>query len=172
VNLEESPEDKPHSEIHLLLQCTILNSFRTEAMQQISDICKNFATLDNKSKFIWLLSNENIIIINTQFISILLSRSVIKNFSFPNYIIFRFKFWIKVWFYISFCSQYRLSTYIKILWKTEIFNDRPGKQYGNKLRTYRLFKNNFAFESYLDFEILFKPVHSLIFYPGKLSGPS
>ena len=42
----------------------ILNSFRTEAMQQISDICKNFATLDNKSKFIWLLSNENIIIIN------------------------------------------------------------------------------------------------------------
>jgi hypothetical protein len=45
----------------------------------------------------------------------LLSRSVIKNFSFPNCIVFRFKFWIKVWFYISFCSQYRLSTYIKIL---------------------------------------------------------
>ena len=34
-------------------------------MQQISDIFKNFATLDNKSKFIWLLSNENIIIINS-----------------------------------------------------------------------------------------------------------
>ena len=51
-------------EIHFLLQCPTLNSFRTEAMQQISDICKNFATLDNKSKFIWLLSNENIIIIN------------------------------------------------------------------------------------------------------------
>ena len=47
-----------------LLHCPILNSFRTEAMQQISDICKNFASLDNKSKFIWLLSNENIIIIN------------------------------------------------------------------------------------------------------------
>jgi hypothetical protein len=31
-----------------------------------------------------------------QFISILLSRSVIKNFSFPNCIIFRFKFSIKV----------------------------------------------------------------------------
>jgi hypothetical protein len=39
-------------EIHFLLQCPILNSFRTEAMQQISDICKNFASLDNKSKFI------------------------------------------------------------------------------------------------------------------------
>ena len=50
-------------EIHFLLQCPILNSFRTEAMQQISDICKNVASLDNKSKFIWLLSNENIIII-------------------------------------------------------------------------------------------------------------
>jgi hypothetical protein len=31
-------------EIHFLLQCPILNSFRTEAMQQISDICKNFAS--------------------------------------------------------------------------------------------------------------------------------
>ena len=50
-------------EIHCLLQCPILNSLRTEAMQQISDICKNVASLDNKSKFIWLLSNENIIII-------------------------------------------------------------------------------------------------------------
>jgi hypothetical protein len=51
-------------EIHFLLQCPILNSFRTEAMQQISDICKHFASLDNKSKFIWLLSNENVIIID------------------------------------------------------------------------------------------------------------
>jgi hypothetical protein len=27
-------------------------------MQQISDICKHFASLDNKSKIIWLFSNE------------------------------------------------------------------------------------------------------------------
>jgi hypothetical protein len=32
-------------------------------MQQIWDICKNFASLDNKSKFIWLLSNENIMVL-------------------------------------------------------------------------------------------------------------
>ena len=51
-------------ELHFLQQCPILNSFRTEAMLQIPDICKMFASLDNKSKFIWLLSNENIIIIN------------------------------------------------------------------------------------------------------------
>jgi hypothetical protein len=43
-------------------------------------------------------------------------------------------------------------TALFVAFKTEIFNDRPGKQYGNKLRTYRLFKNNFAFESYLDLD--------------------
>ena len=32
-------------EIHFLLQCLILNSFRTEAMQQISDICKKFCII-------------------------------------------------------------------------------------------------------------------------------
>jgi hypothetical protein len=46
----------------------------------------------------------------------------------------------------------RTQYFIMAVWKTEIFNDRPGKQYGNKLRTYRLFKNNFAFESYLDLD--------------------
>jgi hypothetical protein len=51
--------------MHNIYYTTIfLNSCRTEAMQQILDICKNFASLDNKSKFSWLLSNENIIIIN------------------------------------------------------------------------------------------------------------
>ena len=32
-------------EIHFLLQCLILNSFRTEAMQQISDIYKKFCII-------------------------------------------------------------------------------------------------------------------------------
>jgi hypothetical protein len=73
VNCKLEIED----EIHLLLQCPILNSFRTEAMQQISDICKIFASLDNKSKFIWLLSNENIIIINIV-IKLLMSLTEIK----------------------------------------------------------------------------------------------
>ena len=49
---------------------------------------------------------------------------------------------IKSYFYSKLKPKYNA------VWKTEIFNDRPGKQYGNKLRTYRLFKNNFAFESY------------------------
>jgi hypothetical protein len=51
---------------------------------------------------------------------------------------------IKSYFYSKLKPKYNT------VWKTEIFNNRPGKQYGNKLRTYRLFKNNFAFESYLD----------------------
>jgi hypothetical protein len=41
-------------EIHLLLQCPILNLFRTEAMQQISDICKMFAS------FIHWITNLNL----------------------------------------------------------------------------------------------------------------
>ena len=36
------------------------------------------------------------------------------------------------------------------IWKNEIFHDRIGKRYGNKLRTYRLFKNDFSFEPYLE----------------------
>jgi hypothetical protein len=53
---------------------------------------------------------------------------------------------IKSYFYSKLKPKYNA------VWKTEIFIDRPGKQYGNKLRTYRLFKNNFAFESYLDLD--------------------
>ena len=41
-------------EIHFLLQCPILNSFRTEAMQQISDVCKIFAS------FIHWITNLNL----------------------------------------------------------------------------------------------------------------
>jgi hypothetical protein len=53
---------------------------------------------------------------------------------------------IKSYFYSKLRPKYNA------VWKTEIFNDRHGKQYGNKLRTYRLFKNNFTFESYLDLD--------------------
>ena len=39
---------------------------------------------------------------------------------------------IKPYFYSKLKPKYNA------VWKTEIFNDRPGKQYGNKLCTYRL----------------------------------
>ena len=35
------------------------------------------------------------------------------------------------------------------LWKSELYNDRDNKTSGNKLRTYRLFKNNISLEKYL-----------------------
>ena len=35
------------------------------------------------------------------------------------------------------------------IWKNEVFDDSRKKNFGNKLRTYRLFKNNFGIEKYL-----------------------
>ena len=35
------------------------------------------------------------------------------------------------------------------IWKSELYNDRQNKQHGNKLRTYRLFKENIYMEKYL-----------------------
>ena len=40
------------------------------------------------------------------------------------------------------------------LWKSELNNDRDSKPGGNKLRTYRLFKNNLSLEKYLHVLIL------------------
>ena len=37
------------------------------------------------------------------------------------------------------------------IWRQELFRDNSGQGYGNKLRTYRLFKNTFNFEHYLSF---------------------
>jgi hypothetical protein len=34
-------------------------------------------------------------------------------------------------------------------WRSEIYDDRNNKQGGNKLRTYRLFKDNISLEKYL-----------------------
>jgi hypothetical protein len=37
------------------------------------------------------------------------------------------------------------------IWRQELYRDISGQGYGNKLRTYRLFKNTFNFEHYLSF---------------------
>jgi hypothetical protein len=37
----------------------------------------------------------------------------------------------------------------KAIWHQELFRDNSGQGYGNKLRTYRLFKNTFNFEHYI-----------------------
>jgi nanoRNase/pAp phosphatase (c-di-AMP/oligoRNAs hydrolase) len=42
-----------------------------------------------------------------------------------------------------------LKLFVITFWKEELFSDRRNNIVGNKLRTYRLFKYNFSFESYL-----------------------
>jgi hypothetical protein len=37
----------------------------------------------------------------------------------------------------------------KAIWRQELFRDNSGQGYGNKLQTYRLFKNTFNFEHYI-----------------------
>ena len=44
----------------------------------------------------------------------------------------------------------RLKQKYDVLWHQELFNDNFKLQHGNKLRTYRLFKNTFKFEPYLE----------------------
>ena len=49
----------------------------------------------------------------------------------------------------TYISGFFRSNY-EILWKQKIFEDNRKKPEGNKLRTYRLFKNIFKYEDYLD----------------------
>ena len=49
----------------------------------------------------------------------------------------------------SHCYLINLKLFVIKFWKEEIFNDRRNNTGWNKLRTYRLFKYNFSFESYL-----------------------
>jgi len=49
----------------------------------------------------------------------------------------------------SNCYLINLKLFVIKFWKEESFNDRRNNTGGNKLRTYRLFKYNFSFESYL-----------------------
>lgn len=58
-------------EMHLLLKCTKYERDRTTFLLAISSLCKNFASLADKDKFIFLLSNEdnNVIKLTAEFIS-------------------------------------------------------------------------------------------------------
>ena len=46
-------------EIHFLLQCPSLSQERSTFVSDLSSRYPNYCTLDNKSKFIWLMSNED-----------------------------------------------------------------------------------------------------------------
>jgi hypothetical protein len=58
----------------------------------------------------------------------------------------------------------------KNTWKSELFNDKKHNSCGNKLRTYRLFKDQFVFEPYLNWGTIKKKKKSyLIIYQVLLS---
>jgi hypothetical protein len=50
-------------ELHFLLTCSALHNERENLIQCITDNCINFIKLANKDKFIWLMNNENNILI-------------------------------------------------------------------------------------------------------------
>jgi hypothetical protein len=50
-------------EIHFLLQCPVLENKRSEYIDYLNKVNKNFKSLPNKSKLIWLMSSEDNVII-------------------------------------------------------------------------------------------------------------
>ena len=46
-------------ELHFLIKCAFYNSLREELHNQIENYCKHFIKLDNKFKFVWLMTTEN-----------------------------------------------------------------------------------------------------------------
>ena len=52
-------EDEPH----FLIKCAFYNSLREELHTKIQNYCKNFIKLDNKSKFAWLMTTEDIFLV-------------------------------------------------------------------------------------------------------------
>ena len=63
----------------------------------------------------------------------------------------------------------KFKTRYNIIWKKQLFDDRIGKNFGNKLRTYRTFKYNFTFEPYLN---VTNPVHRNIITKFRISDHS
>ena len=51
-------------ESHFLFKCSKFTIERNKLFQQIENICKNFASLDDRNKFIWLMTTENIEILS------------------------------------------------------------------------------------------------------------
>ena len=49
------------NEMHFLLECPVLETSRHNIIKQLENKFKNLKHLDNKSKFIWLMSAEDMI---------------------------------------------------------------------------------------------------------------
>jgi hypothetical protein len=49
--------------LFFLIKCVFYNSLREELHTKIQNYCKNFIKLDNKSKFAWLMTTEDIFLV-------------------------------------------------------------------------------------------------------------
>ena len=52
--------DQVEDEQHLITNCTLYDTFRDQLFSNLSINYKNFTTLNNKAKFIWLMTNEDL----------------------------------------------------------------------------------------------------------------
>ena len=50
-------------ETHFLIKCAFYNSLREELYTKIQNYCKNVINLDNKSKCVWLMTTEDIFLV-------------------------------------------------------------------------------------------------------------
>ena len=50
-------------EKHFLLECKNLENVRKQFLDSINNECKNFSTLSSDNKFLWLMSNEDVIVL-------------------------------------------------------------------------------------------------------------
>jgi hypothetical protein len=51
--------EKIENEQHFLLECPLYNTLRHDFIKKVESHHSNFSSLNNSSKFIWLLANEN-----------------------------------------------------------------------------------------------------------------
>ena len=48
---------------HFLLECPLYNTLRHDFIEKVESHCSNFSSLDNSSKYIWLLTYENLTVL-------------------------------------------------------------------------------------------------------------
>jgi hypothetical protein len=52
--------EKIENEQHFLLECSLYNTLRHDFIEKVESHCSTFSSFDISSKFIWLLTNENL----------------------------------------------------------------------------------------------------------------
>ena len=51
-------------EVHFIIDCDAYRNERTQLYESMSKLCSNFIDMNSEQKFVWMLSNEDSIVIN------------------------------------------------------------------------------------------------------------